>query len=107
MTTSKEQEAFGLVVERHKSSASENDIRNAFQRFKVDFSRRPLSANSEDAAQTLPLQPQVAQQRHDTEPEPLYGPFPAARQETLWTRQGPLHSHSVRIEGTHRRLPWF
>ena len=26
MTTSKEQEAFGLVVERHKSSASENDI---------------------------------------------------------------------------------
>ena len=33
MTTSKEQEAFGLVVERHKSSASENDIRNAFQRF--------------------------------------------------------------------------
>ena len=33
MTTSKEQEAFGLVVGRHKSSASENDIRNAFQRF--------------------------------------------------------------------------
>ena len=33
MTTSKEQEAFGLVVERHKSSASENDIRTAFQRF--------------------------------------------------------------------------
>ena len=33
MTTSKEQEAFGLVVDRHKSSASENDIRNAFQRF--------------------------------------------------------------------------
>ena len=33
MTTSKEQEAFSLVVERHKSSASENDIRNAFQRF--------------------------------------------------------------------------
>ena len=33
MTTSKEQEAFGLVVERQKSSASENDIRNAFQRF--------------------------------------------------------------------------
>ena len=26
MTTSKEQEAFGLVLERHKSSASENDI---------------------------------------------------------------------------------
>ena len=33
MTTSKEQEAFGLVVERQKSSASENDIRTAFQRF--------------------------------------------------------------------------
>ena len=33
MTTSKEQEAFGLVVERQKSSASENDIRNALQRF--------------------------------------------------------------------------
>ena len=33
MTTSKEQEAFGLVVDRHKSSASENDIRTAFQRF--------------------------------------------------------------------------
>ena len=33
MTTSKEQEAFGLVVERHKSSSSENDIRTAFQRF--------------------------------------------------------------------------
>ena len=33
MTTEKEQEAFGLVLERHKSSASENDIRAAFQRF--------------------------------------------------------------------------
>ena len=33
MTTSKEQEAFGLVVERHQSGASENDIRTAFQRF--------------------------------------------------------------------------
>ena len=33
MTTNKEQEAFGLVLERHKSSASENDIRAAFQRF--------------------------------------------------------------------------
>ena len=33
MTTSNEQEAFGLVVERHQSSASENDIRTAFQRF--------------------------------------------------------------------------
>ena len=32
MTTDKEQEAFGLVLERHKSSASENDIRAAFQR---------------------------------------------------------------------------
>ena len=33
MTTDKEQEAFSLVVERQKNSASENDIRNAFQRF--------------------------------------------------------------------------
>ena len=33
MTTDKEREAFGLVIERHKTSASENDIRNAFQRF--------------------------------------------------------------------------
>ena len=33
MTTDKEQEAFALVLERHKSSASENDIRAAFQRF--------------------------------------------------------------------------
>ena len=33
MTTDKEQEAFGLVVQRQKSGASENDIRAAFQRF--------------------------------------------------------------------------
>ena len=33
MTTEKEQEVFGLVIERHKTSASENDIRAAFQRF--------------------------------------------------------------------------
>ena len=33
MTTDKEREAFGLVVERHRISASENDIRAAFQRF--------------------------------------------------------------------------
>ena len=33
MTTNREQEAFGLVVERHKNGASENDIRNALQRF--------------------------------------------------------------------------
>ena len=33
MITSKEQEAFDLVVERHQSGASENDIRTAFQRF--------------------------------------------------------------------------
>ena len=33
MTTDKEQEAFSLVVERQKNSASENDIRTAFQRF--------------------------------------------------------------------------
>ena len=33
MTTGKEQEAFGLVIERYRSGASENDIRTAFQRF--------------------------------------------------------------------------
>ena len=33
MTTNREQEAFGLVVERHKNGATENDIRAAFQRF--------------------------------------------------------------------------
>ena len=33
MTTEKEQEAFGLVIEHHKNGASENDIRYAFQRF--------------------------------------------------------------------------
>ena len=33
MTTDKEQEAFGLVIERYSASASENDIRAAFQRF--------------------------------------------------------------------------
>ena len=33
MTTTKEAEAFGLVVERQKINASENDIRYAFQRF--------------------------------------------------------------------------
>ena len=33
MTTDKEQEAFGLVIERHQSGASENDIRYSFQRF--------------------------------------------------------------------------
>ena len=33
MTTDEEQEAFGLVVQRQKSGASENDIRAAFQRF--------------------------------------------------------------------------
>ena len=32
MTTEKEQEAFGLVLERQKNGASENDIRTAFQR---------------------------------------------------------------------------
>ena len=32
-TTGKEQEAFGLVIERHKNEApSENEIRTAFQR---------------------------------------------------------------------------
>ena len=33
MTTDKEQEAFILVIERHRNGASENDIRAAFQRF--------------------------------------------------------------------------
>ncbi len=33
MSKEKEQEAFNLVVERHRSGASENDIRTAFQRF--------------------------------------------------------------------------
>ena len=33
MTTAKEQEAFGLVIEHHESGASENDIRYSFQRF--------------------------------------------------------------------------
>ena len=33
MTTSKEQEAFGLVVERQKSSASENDIQERVPAF--------------------------------------------------------------------------
>ena len=33
MTTTKEQEAFGLIIERQKGGASENDIRAAFQRF--------------------------------------------------------------------------
>ena len=33
MTTSSEQEAFSLVIERQKLGASENDIRYAFQRF--------------------------------------------------------------------------
>ena len=33
MITDREREAFGLVVERHRLSASENDIRTAFQRF--------------------------------------------------------------------------
>ena len=33
MTTSKEQEAFGLVIDRHIQSVPESDIRSAFQRF--------------------------------------------------------------------------
>ena len=33
MTTEKEQEAFGLVIENHKNATSENDIRYVFQRF--------------------------------------------------------------------------
>ena len=33
MSIEKEQEAFSLVIERHRNGASENDIRTAFQRF--------------------------------------------------------------------------
>ena len=33
MTTNKETEAFGLIIERQKTGASENDIRTAFQHF--------------------------------------------------------------------------
>ena len=32
MTSDQEQEAFSLVIERHKASSSENDIRTAVQR---------------------------------------------------------------------------
>ena len=33
MTTENEQQAFSLIIDRQKNGASENDIRNAFQRF--------------------------------------------------------------------------
>ena len=43
MTTDTEREAFGLVVERNRLSASENDIRAAFQRFLETAGIAPLS----------------------------------------------------------------
>ena len=43
MTTDNEREAFGLVVERHQLSASENDIRTAFQRFLETAGIAPLA----------------------------------------------------------------
>ena len=43
MTTDNEREAFGLVVERHRLSASENDIRTAFQRFLETAGIAPLA----------------------------------------------------------------
>ena len=43
MTTDREREAFGLVVERHRLSASENDIRAAFQRFMETAGVAPLA----------------------------------------------------------------
>ena len=43
MTPDNEREAFGLVVERHRLSASENDIRAAFQRFMETAGVAPLA----------------------------------------------------------------
>ena len=43
MTTDREREAFGLVVERNRLSASENDIRAAFQRFLETAGVAPLA----------------------------------------------------------------
>ena len=53
MTTDKEQKAFGLVLERHKSSSSENDIRTAFQRF---METAGLAAASEMTTEIQPGQ---------------------------------------------------
>ena len=53
MTTSKEREAFELVIERHKSGASENDIRTAFQRF---METADLAAASEMSTEVQPGQ---------------------------------------------------
>ena len=53
MITNSEQEAFGLVIDRNKSGASENDIRNAFQRF-VEMSG--VAAASEMTTEVQPGQ---------------------------------------------------
>ena len=51
MTTEKEQEAFGFVIDRHKNAASENDIRTAFQRF---METADLAAASEMTTEVPP-----------------------------------------------------
>ena len=51
MTTEKEQEAFGLVIEHHKNATSENDIRYAFQRF---MEMAAIAAASEMSTQGPP-----------------------------------------------------
>ena len=51
MTTEKEQEAFGFVIDRHKNAASENDIRTAFQRF---METADLAAASEMTTEVRP-----------------------------------------------------
>ena len=43
MTTTNEQQAFGLVVERQKNGATENDIRTAFQNFMATAGIAPLA----------------------------------------------------------------
>ena len=49
MTTDKEQQAFGLVVERQRRGASENDIRAAFQRFMETASIAALAESTTEA----------------------------------------------------------
>ena len=74
MTTDKEQEAFGLVLERHKSSASENDIRAAFQRFMETASIAALAETTTEG-------------RRDRQPRP----------------DGPLRpQHLYRVQEGHR-----
>ena len=51
MTTEKEQEAFGFVMERHNNATSENDIRTAFQRF---METAGLAAASEMTTEVRP-----------------------------------------------------